>query len=498
MDHLWALARDASDVPGTPSEEACAEILSRWSWPAMFDELARAVEGEVDEDAGRMLALMEKLSLTSVGTDALATATAADGRLAVGFDSSDARVRGTACALARGVFERASSDALAGTTAEATRARLRERLAMDDTSVASAASEALVAMCARFPNEVPRELREVLATTSREGATSEFKVRGVAFAASVAGANADAAAAVVRSGALDECVREIDGADLLASLASLEILAEVAETSEAAANGLKSIDALSATLVRVVLDENADVALRTRALVVGGRIAATVSSGDDAFVVEMTRVIDEASRSECGRELSDAAIDALGAVSVARSRVASAVVLRAKSVVADAAHKSFRGTGESQIVALHALANVFGAERSRDATLDDDAERVLADVCFAACGSKPFAKVIHDAIAAKSDHFLNLRVAVYRFLSAAGARRPFAEEIAADPQLRRTLCGDLERTAVASQFRASALRSLADAGIADTVAADQFAAAAVGASASAAPTAVPDVATAHH
>ena len=290
---------------------------------------------------------------------------------------------------------------------------------MDDTSVASAASGALVAMCARFPNEVPRELREVLATTSREGATSESKVRGVAFAASVAGANADAAAAVVRSGALDECVREIDGADLLASLASLEILAEVAEAS-AAANGLKSIDALSATLVRVVLDENADVALRTRALVVGGRIAATVSSGDDAFVVEMTRVIDEASRSECGRELSDAAIDALGAVSVARSRVASAVVLRAKSVVADAAHKSFRGTGESQIVALHALANVFGAERSRDATLDDDAERVLADVCFAACGSKPFAKVIHDAITAKSDHFLNLRVAVYRFLSAQG------------------------------------------------------------------------------
>ena len=58
MDHLWALARDASDVPGTPSEEACAGILSRWSWPAMFDELARAVEGEVDEDAGRMLALM--------------------------------------------------------------------------------------------------------------------------------------------------------------------------------------------------------------------------------------------------------------------------------------------------------------------------------------------------------------------------------------------------------------------------------------------------------
>ena len=92
MEHLWALARDASDVPGTPSEEACAEILSRWSWPAMFDELARAVEGEVDEDAGRMLALMEKLSLTSVGTDALATATAADGRLALGFDSSDARV----------------------------------------------------------------------------------------------------------------------------------------------------------------------------------------------------------------------------------------------------------------------------------------------------------------------------------------------------------------------------------------------------------------------
>ena len=50
MDHLWALARDASDVPGTPSEEACAGILSRWSWPAMFDELARAVEGEGERE----------------------------------------------------------------------------------------------------------------------------------------------------------------------------------------------------------------------------------------------------------------------------------------------------------------------------------------------------------------------------------------------------------------------------------------------------------------
>jgi len=497
MDELWALARDASDVPGTPSEEACAGILSRWSWSTMFDELARAVEGEVDEDAGRMVALMEKLSLTRVGTDALAETTRVDARLALGFGSSDGRVRGTACALACAVFERASSDALAETTAEATRAPLRERLAMDDTPVASAASKALVAMCARFPSDVPRELREVLATTSREGATSESKVRGLAFAASVAGAGADAAAAVVRSGALDECVREIDGADLLASLASLEILAEVAETSEAAASGLKSVDALSAALVRVVLDANADVALRTRALAVGGRIAATASSGDDAFLVEMARVIDEVSRGEYGRDLSDAAIDALGAVSVTHSRVASAIVLQTKSIVADAAQKSFRGTGESQIVALHALANVFGAERSKDVTLDDDAEHVLADACFAACESKPLAKVIHDAIAVKSDHFLNLRVAVYRFLSVAAARRPFAEEIAADPQLRRTLCQELERTAVASQFRTSALKALAAAGIADTVASDEFAVAAIGASASAAPTAIPDVATAH-
>ena len=239
----------------------------------------------------------------------------------------------------------------------------------------------------------------------------------------------------MKSGALDACVREIDGPDLLSSLASLEILAEVAESSSAAARGLKSVGSLGDALVRATLDETADPALRTRAMIVGARIAATCATSDEALVQEMARVL-TAQESN----FRDAVVDAAGELCLTNAIVATNFVKTTKTVVFTAADSALRGRGESQVVALHALANVFGAERGEQEILDDEAESILADAIFAACGSKSFGDIISTALANKSDHFVNLRVAVYRLLSTAGHRARFAEEIAAHPSARDALC----------------------------------------------------------
>jgi hypothetical protein len=151
------------------------------------------------------------------------------------------------------------------------------------------------------------------------------------------------------------------------------------------------------------------------------------------------------------------------------------------------------------VVALHALANVFGAERGEQEILDDEAESILADACFAACGSKSFGDIISTALANKSDHFVNLRVAVYRLLSTAGHRARFAEEIAAHPSARDALALDVEPALVAARARRRALAALADADIADARARDLFRVAATASprASTSRPSAVPDVLASH-
>ena len=156
----------------------------------------------------------------------------------------------------RGVWARATREEGARRAATATRSATAAACGGEDAGTAIAASEALLALCARFPDALEGVLGDVLRETSREGGTSEAKARGLAFAASAAAASEDAASVVVKSGALDACVREIDGPDLLASLASLEILAEVAESSSAAARGLKSVGSLRDALARASAGRN--------------------------------------------------------------------------------------------------------------------------------------------------------------------------------------------------------------------------------------------------
>ena len=451
------------------SEDAAAAVLRAHAWRDVFDALERAPTAE---DAAAARALATKLGETRAGVDALARAFEDDdATLARAFERGieDAATARTACALVRGVWARATREEGARRAATATRSATAAACGGEDAGTAIAASEALLALCARFPDALEGVLGDVLRETSREGGTSEAKARGLAFAASAAAASEDAASVVVKSGALDACVREIDGPDLLASLASLEILAEVAESSSAAARGLKSVGSLRDALARAALDETADPALRTRAMIVGARIAATCATSGEALVQEMARVL-AAQESN----FRDAVVEAAGELCLTNAIVATDFVKTTKSVIFTAADSALRGRGESQVIALHALANVFGAERGEHEILDDEAEAILADACFTACGSKSFGDVVSTALANKSDHFVNLRVAVHRLLSTAGARRRFAEEIAAHPSARDALCRDVEPALVAARARLRALAALAAADVADVRSRDLF------------------------
>ena len=70
----------------------------------------------------------------------------------------------------------------------------------------------------------------------------------------------------------------------------------------------------------------------------------------------------------------DAVVDAAGELCLTNAIVATNFVKTTKTVVFTAADSALRGRGESQVVALHALANVFGAERGEQEILDDEAE----------------------------------------------------------------------------------------------------------------------------
>jgi len=500
-ESLLSVARDCDAVPGTPSEDVAECFLAAHPWSEVVRALRRAVEEDETADVRALCALCEKMSATTRGIERLARdagALVGGGAFTAWLGSSNASVRALACALVGRVVERASAAAEARALAEATRDGLVVALATDETEVAHAASRALLAASARFGEGLSETLEVVLAETGSTARGGEARARGLAFAASAAAVSDAAADAVSSSGALDVCVREIESDDILAASAAMEILAEVAESSKAAASGLRRIPSLSSTLVRLSRSDDADVGVRVRAIVVSGRIAGTSPSCDDALVQDVVRALVSLSAEETSRDIHDAVVDAVGAICLSNADIASTFVKAAKNVVFDVAHRALRGSGESQVIALHALANICGAERGDGRVLSDDAESILADACFTVCGSKTFGDVVYALIAVKSDHFLAARVALFRTLSALGFRRPFAEEIAAHPEARRALCHEQERTAVASKFRLAALRALAAAGVRDAVAANDFSMAATAApTATARPVARPDIAVTH-
>lgn len=479
------------------SENVVADVFTRWTWTNVFEELGRAVLREELDDADALCRFAEKMSARRSGVSAL-EATVRDPAksvgLADGFASTSGRVREMACALSKELYERSETPETLAKETVALREELTRRIATDGTRAASAASAALLVLCRRVPGALEAVLGEVLRAT-REKSDGQVKARGMAFAASAAAMSADAASIVVRSGALNECIEDVGGGDLLAALASLEILAEVAESSRDAAAGLKGIDALSASLVRIASDRDADTALRTRAVVVGGRIAATCASDGDALAVEMMRLLGDLF-ADGERDIRAAVVDASGAMCVSNGQVADALVTTCANIIESMAYNALKGTGESQIIALHALANVCGAERSTDETLSAAAETTIIDACFAACGAKSLGDRIHDIVSVKSEHFLPARVGIYRLLSTLGKRRRVAEEIASHSELRRILCHEFEPITIASDHRTRALRALASADVTDRTARDDFARAADSPRFSTRPVAVPDVATA--
>jgi len=441
----------------------------------------------------------ETLARRAPTLESLERAIASDDRdFAWAFASSNASIRKMACVVVKEVVKKGRDEASAKARFEARRAALTRIARGDTTTIANAAIEALIAMCERDSTVVDGVLEGVVRELMRDGTTTA-RARGAALAAAVSGANEESALAVVRSGALEGLVREIENhkEDGLGSLVALEIVADVAETSTAAASGLKALGVGDA-LARIANDPDTDSAVRAQTLKVSGRVAGTSSSADDALVQKMRdMLVDMFEMGE--RDIRASVFDALGAMCAKSKPLASDIVPSVAKVVDSIAYSAFKGSGELQLFALYALGSICGAERGGDALLSAAAEGVIKSACFSACeGQIAMEDRVHSVVAIKATHFDELRCQMFRLLSALCKRDWCAEAVANHAALRQDLCHEFERNSYARDFRAAALKSLAAANISNTLARDEFALAAAGRLISRAATvAIPVVATAH-
>lgn len=343
---------------------------------------------------------------------------------------------------------------LARLQSDAVLAPLVQLLADESTAVASAASASLLSVSAAQPDNLTLLLAQRgLPSVCNSNATVRLRV--LALASQLAGSSADASSAIASSGlSFEALLAPLNSGDLLSALASLEVLAQIVESDEAAL-GSAAVPAL----LRLVDDTEADVLLRSRALSVCARIAAAQKASPDFLRAVFDAMQDDS-------PLRAAAVEAVGALG---QSVCGAEAALQHKVVAPVACAAFGGGGAAATAATHALATLCGAERPVGAELfSNEAEAALADVVRAglavARGAPSLAEALFAPLQRRGAAFIEERVAVYRLVSALGRRRWAATAVCAHAALLDALIsGDEESGHRPQLWRVAALGALASA-----------------------------------
>lgn len=437
--------------------------------PAVFAKLTEAEPGSKTESD--LCAFLEKMLQTAPGCYILPSAMP---YAAAGLAADSPRVRSLACSqIGRAM-------AFFPDVAEASLPSLVEALADPDGGVAKAAAASL-ANLAGHTEEVPsaRQLSSVsppvlaamlesVTRVAQQHPSPEVRLRAYALAATVAGRSRSAAEAVASAGLMTGLLREVEGAkgDVLAAMAAMELLAEIAEASPEAAAGLGSIETLLQTLARVV--SSGDGHVRERAAAVGARIAAAgagahagaLPPGSSALVGSLE---DAMTSPEAEPGAAEAAVTALGCL--AESEAGSeAMCSRAPLVSALAAAALGGGTRvDTRVAALHALASLAGAgvDNGNSRPVSARHVAVVKDSVYDAVGGSTPADRVWALLERGGDAFLEVRVAAYRLIAALGRQRWFAREVSAHAALFAKVSDAAgESTPPACRWRHEAARGL--------------------------------------
>lgn len=455
---LFELASDVAMVGAPPSDAVASQIFQMHPLPDVFAAIGEADEGSKRE--GDLCSFLDRMFQTGPGKALLASAMP---YARAGVQADSPRVRQLACAqlgrAAQQVVAAAPED-LAGYLTS-----LVDAVGDEDSGVAAAAADALLAVSATSASVGEQILTRVSESTQNER-RAEPRLRRHALAAAIAaGAGAGDAAALTRA-----LLLELDSPnDPLASVATMELVAEIVEKTPRSAVALALCDATLPRLAAVAAAEprENDAAAgfaRARAATVGARIASAASTargsfphaaGGDALLDALASLLACAVQGEGDRELGEVACAAV--TSLAESTTAIAALCARKddrvAILSRVVHLGLGGsrvpTG-TRVAALHAVATFAGAgdqtgRRSRvaapamphepacgSAADAETAETAVRDAAYDAAAARgvTVGECVSESLAKGGDAFLELRIAAYRCVASLGRRPWFAAEVA--------------------------------------------------------------------
>ena len=455
---LFELASDVAMVGAPPSDAVASQIFQMHPLPDVFAAIGEADEGSKRE--GDLCSFLDRMFQTGPGKALLASAMP---YARAGVQADSPRVRQLACAqlgrAAQQVVAAAPED-LAGYLTS-----LVDAVGDEDSGVAAAAADALLAVSATSASVGEQILTRVSESTQNER-RAEPRLRRHALAAAIAaGAGAGDAAALTRA-----LLLELDSPnDPLASVATMELVAEIVEKTPRSAVALALCDATLPRLAAVAAAEprENDAAAgfaRARAATVGARIASAASTargsfphaaGGDALLDALASLLARAVQGEGDRELGEVACAAV--TSLAESTTAIAALCARKddrvAILSRVVHLGLGGsrvpTG-TRVAALHAVATFAGAgdqtgRRSRvaapamphepacgSAADAETAETAVRDAAYDAAAARgvTVGECVSESLAKGGDAFLELRIAAYRCVASLGRRPWFAAEVA--------------------------------------------------------------------
>ena len=368
---LFELASDVAMVGAPPSDAVASQIFQMHPLPDVFAAIGEADEGSKRE--GDLCSFLDRMFQTGPGKAMLASAMP---YARAGVQADSPRVRQLACAqLGRAAQQvvAAAPDELAGYLTS-----LVDAVGDEDSGVAAAAADALLAVSTTSASVGEQILTRVSTSTQNER-RAEPRLRRHALAAAIAaGAGAGDAAALTRA-----LLLELDSPnDPLASVATMELVAEIVENTPRSKVALALCDATLPRLAAVAAaeprdDENDAAAgfARARAATVGARIASAASTargsfphatGGDALLDALASLLARAVQGEGDRELGEVACAAVTSLAESTTAIAALCARKddRKEILSRVVHLGLGGSRVStgtRVAALHAVATFAGA-----------------------------------------------------------------------------------------------------------------------------------------
>ncbi|KAI5069433.1 hypothetical protein GOP47_0015734 [Adiantum capillus-veneris] len=436
---LSALRSDASllySTPGLPSDAVADQFLNRYPLPALF----RALEAG-DELKNTLIPTLEKIFNTQAGGLALLQSLP---YAAAGLETRSPSIRRMTCLGISKLIERSSDNeaTLQALVSSNLTVLLLNTVTDRDESVASAGMEAIQNLAkTSFGTSVLFTGKQATAERLKDlvfNGQSLVRIRIFSIIASLFKTSKQVVLAIEESGVLRGLELELcNKDDVLAQMNALELLHEIALTSDGAnfvVNG-----GLLQRLISTMGSTEVDPLVRSQSMMVAARLISPEGSGisvvpklDAMSIVTSVNTYLRTLESSQIRE-REAAIDALGRIGM--SKGGAELLLEASSGAALIIKAALGQKGGSeQLVSFHALAFIGGSERTEGPLLSNQAEELLRDLIFAGLNSSS-RHSISELIQWLLQQAYETRLAVYRLIVPFAARSWFLRDVCSNDEV---------------------------------------------------------------